>query len=138
MEGKIKKTVSPTGIWLHLNGFLGASPDGLVEDDKVVEIKCLPRYETKLLDSLKDPKNKSKNILFYENSALVVNKTHAFYHQIQGQLYMTNRKSCLLVLYTTKDEPIVQEIMKDIDWEKNLTVLTHFYFNQYIPYIIKF
>ena len=29
-----------TGVWLHESGVLGASPDGLVGDDAVLECKC--------------------------------------------------------------------------------------------------
>lgn len=29
-----------TGLWLHESGVLGASPDGLVGDDSVIECKC--------------------------------------------------------------------------------------------------
>jgi len=39
----IQKTdlqVVETGVWLHECGVLGASPDGLVEDNSVVEAKC--------------------------------------------------------------------------------------------------
>lgn len=138
MEDHIGKTVTPTGIWLHSSGIIGASPDGFVDLDKVVEIKCLPRYEGKLHESLHDPKQKSKNILFYEDSILVVNKTHEFYHQIQGQMYMANRDSCYLVLFTEKDVPVIQIIGKDKDWEPNLSILTNFYFENFIPYIMSF
>ena len=34
------KTVLETGIWLDTSGILGASPDGLVEEDSVLEAKC--------------------------------------------------------------------------------------------------
>jgi YqaJ-like viral recombinase domain len=32
--------VSEAGIFLHKNGYLGASPDGLISVDKILEIKC--------------------------------------------------------------------------------------------------
>ena len=34
------KTVQETGIWLDLSGILGASPDGIVDDESVLEAKC--------------------------------------------------------------------------------------------------
>ena len=37
MSGNI---VIPTGIWLHESGCFGASPDGLVGEDTVLEVKC--------------------------------------------------------------------------------------------------
>ena len=32
--------VRETGLWLHPSGLLGASPDGLISDNKVLEVKC--------------------------------------------------------------------------------------------------
>lgn len=60
IENQLKKKVTSTGIWFHTNGILGASPDGLVDEDKIVEVKCLPRYENCLDDSLRNPKERKK------------------------------------------------------------------------------
>ena len=32
--------VKPSGLWLHNRGLCGASPDGLVDEKKVLEVKC--------------------------------------------------------------------------------------------------
>ena len=37
---KIGLQVVETGVWLHKCGLLGASPDGLVGDNSVLEAKC--------------------------------------------------------------------------------------------------
>ncbi|CAI6358908.1 unnamed protein product [Macrosiphum euphorbiae] len=42
--------VIPTGLWLANNGFLGASPDGLINSDYIVEIKCPWKFRNKALD----------------------------------------------------------------------------------------
>ncbi|CAH3036637.1 unnamed protein product [Pocillopora meandrina] len=34
------KTVQETGLWLDGSGILGASPDGIVDEDSVLEVKC--------------------------------------------------------------------------------------------------
>ena len=34
------KTVQETGIWLDASGIFGDSPDGIVDDETVVEAKC--------------------------------------------------------------------------------------------------
>lgn len=67
----------------------------------------------------------------------MVNKTHEFYDQIQGQMYMKNRNSCVLVLFTKKekDTPIVTTIPKDEGWNKNISIITEFYFEKFIPYV---
>ena len=34
-------SVSPSGLWLHLSGIIGGSPDGIVSSEKLIEVKCL-------------------------------------------------------------------------------------------------
>lgn len=42
-ENQYHKTVRPCGLFIDgVNPFLGASPDGLVDDDKIIEVKCTP------------------------------------------------------------------------------------------------
>lgn len=137
LENAISKKVDPSGIWLHFSRILGASPDGLVGGDKIVEVKCLPKYEGRLENALANDKDKTKNILYkITNESYVINKDHVFYHQMQGQLFMTKRNACFLVLYTKQDKPIIWEVLKDMEWENNIDVLINFYFNNYIPYIM--
>ena len=38
-----------TGVWLHESGVFGASPDGLVGDDAVLECKCPYTHRTKTI-----------------------------------------------------------------------------------------
>lgn len=40
------KTVLETGIWLDASGIIGTSPDGLVDEDSVLEAKCPCTEET--------------------------------------------------------------------------------------------
>ena len=32
--------VKETGIWFHSSGILGASPDGIIDEESVLEVKC--------------------------------------------------------------------------------------------------
>lgn len=41
--------VSPTGMWIDGSGILAASPDGLIGEDAVLEIKCPYKYRTESL-----------------------------------------------------------------------------------------
>ncbi|KAF4513941.1 UNVERIFIED_CONTAM: hypothetical protein B566_EDAN017960 [Ephemera danica] len=53
------KIVRKCGIFISLeHPFLGASPDGLIDDDGLVEVKCLPSVgNAKLMDYARDTKN---------------------------------------------------------------------------------
>lgn len=53
VESHLGVMVEQCGFVLHENGWLGASPDGLI-DDAVIEVKCPHRKEMFSLDSRKD------------------------------------------------------------------------------------
>ena len=76
------------GGFFELTDWIGASPDGLIGEDGLVEIKC-PKYNTMIgyLLTKKVP-------LEYER-------------QIQGQLYVTNRKWCAFVAYHPNLKPLI-------------------------------
>ncbi len=73
--------VDKTGFWLHPTiKWLGVSPDGLVGDDGLVEIKC-PNTTTHI---------------DYLDADVVPTE---YYKQIQCQLWVTNREWCDFVSY---------------------------------------
>ncbi|VEN49574.1 unnamed protein product, partial [Callosobruchus maculatus] len=110
--------VQQTGIWLRTCGYLGGSPDGLVEDYGLVEVKCpfKLRASTSLMHDLKD---KSYILFFNDSNELVLNTNHDYYHQIQGNLWLTNRKICYLVIWTP-NESLIYNISIDNDWATNI------------------
>lgn len=126
-------SVMPTGFWLHECGFLGASPDGLVGNDAIVEVKCPYQYrDSSMMENIKH----SKNYILVADSEgnVTINKNHAYYWQIQGQLYITKRNVCHLVVWTPKELFIV-EVEKE-DFQENILILQQFYLNEYIPFIL--
>jgi len=54
----------------------------------------------------------------------------------QGQLYLTNRKLCYLVIWTP-NQTIITEVEKDPDWFVNLKVLEQFFITKLIPFLIE-
>ena len=126
--------VQPTGVWLTNSGILGGSPDGLIGDDTVVEIKCPFTYRN---DKLSEKfKNDTKYIIYFNDSGEInINPNHNYYHQIQGNLHITKRKKCILCIWTLQ-ETITVEIEYDASWAENLLVLEDFFFKQYLPRII--
>ena len=70
-----------TGFWLHQTvDWLGVSPDRLVGDDGLVEVKC---------------PNTSTHVQYLLNREIPTN----YYNQIQCQLWVTNRAWCDFVSY---------------------------------------
>ncbi|XP_062611462.1 uncharacterized protein LOC134273287 [Saccostrea cucullata] len=143
--------IQKTGIWLHESDALGASPDGLVLHPpdglvlhpplcevsyqtpdaraaipELVEVKC--PYSAASL-SVEDPVHCLKDFyLEFKEDSLHLKTDHAYYHQIQGQLYMCNKNCCDLMVWTPVDCAIIR-IVKDKEWAKNVTVLVDFYFS---------
>lgn len=73
--------VEKTGFWKHpFIQWLGASPDGLVGSDGLVEIKC--------------PNSTTHLEYIFDNEV-----PSAYYNQIQCQLWVTNRDWCDFVSY---------------------------------------
>lgn len=113
-------------------GFLGASPDGFVGSDAIIEVKCPFKYRE--AQHLRDVLDKTYFFYFNENSELVVNKEHIYYHQIQGQLYLTDKNVCHFYCWTPNVSETF-EIEKDLEWEPNLNLLKEFYLTKYINYL---
>lgn len=130
----IKKPILPCGFFLSECGVLGASPDGIVDDDYIVEIKCPYKFRNcKLTEALRD----DRSYVFYYNDMgqLSLNKMHPYYHQVQGQIHLSQRKGCYLCVWTPK-QAICCLILKDVNWCSNMTLMTNFYFDKYIPFLL--
>jgi len=67
---------------------------------------------------------------------LVVNEEHGYYHQIQGQLFLTKRSLCYLVIYVSNDMEYV-EIPRNDSWASNIPKLIEFWDKQVMSSIIQ-
>nr|XP_015929356.2 uncharacterized protein LOC107456093 [Parasteatoda tepidariorum] len=135
-ENATKLSVESSGFWLHPSGLLGASPDGLIKVSdgclKLLEVKCPYTYRNDVLqEKLKGVRN---YILCIENGVYKINKSHDYYHQMQGQMAILNASSTYLVLWTLKST-IIFEVYKDDDWN-HLDMLVDFYVEKWVPYLI--
>ncbi|KAJ8965260.1 hypothetical protein NQ314_004250 [Rhamnusium bicolor] len=125
--------VFSTGLWLEECGYIGASPDGFVGEDALIEVKCPYKYKSV---SLEDALRNDKTYIIYKNEEgdITVNTKHVYWDQIQGQLHITNKEKCFLVVWTPAECEIV-EIPKYKEWEENMDLLKQFYLEKFIPYI---
>ena len=115
-------------------GWLGASPDGRVDDGKhgtgCVEIKALAgNWDSSINDILTLRKG---NFCLHKDEAtseLALKTTHIYYNQCQLQLYVGRDRFnwCDFVLSTRRDI-FVQRIFLNKEWvEKNIPELENFY-----------
>jgi putative phage-type endonuclease len=82
------------GGFFELNTYVGCSPDGLVDKDGQVEIKC-PKYSTHI-KYLLDKKLPSE-----------------YLYQVHGQLYVTGREWSDFIAYHPQLKPLVIRIYPD-------------------------
>jgi len=131
-------SVQLSGLWLHQQGFCGASPDVVVDDVKIVEVKC-PYGATaeNLVDKIRD------SFFLYCNSentvALNLRNTqgHSYYHQIQGNLWLTNREVCDLIVWSPSSV-IILAVERDEHYEEKYpSLFQRLHEEHFIPHFIK-
>jgi hypothetical protein len=158
---EIKKVkVDPCGLFVSLeSGFLGASPDGLVGNNGIIEVKC-PYNEREGMPI--DVVNRSTNKFLYKTtgkikkgeSRIQLIKTCHYYYQVVMQLHVSGRDWCDFIVWTQgPTDPtnvttpyhhlaghiIVTRVFREdcLDiWIKLQAKLTVFWYNDLAPEIV--
>ena len=132
-----------TGFVVHTCGlvvnpslpWLGASPDGLVEDPSekcvgLLEIKCPFTYRFSTVEeACIDPK-------FFEtiaNGQVTLKQDHKHYYQVQGQMALSRVSWCDLVIYTHQNFTIQRIEFNEDFWNDIQSKLTEFFFKYILP-----
>lgn len=92
-----------TEVWLPKSGVLGASPDGLVGDDSVLEWKCPYTHGNET--SLEAVKHKDL-CLGSKYGQYALKTSHAYWDHVQCQMFLAKTKYCYFTVWTTKDAVI--------------------------------
>ena len=102
-ERLMKTKVEETGLWLHpKDAWLGASPDGLVGSDGLLEIKC-PLYQ-------------------------VHDQVPPHYMaQVQGQIECCDRPYCDFLSWTAGHQRLIRVYRSEAYWEWLHRILTNFW-----------
>lgn len=91
------------GLYVPLERqYLGASPDGILGDETLIEIKCPYSSRNEQISDVTVP-----NLYYDHNNKLQLKSTSPYYYQIQGQLYCCNRQYCNLIIYTYSDMVVI-------------------------------
>jgi putative phage-type endonuclease len=97
-----KMVVVKNGGFFVMNEYVGASPDGLVGIDGLIEIKC-PAYHTHI-------------------DYLLKKKVPAdYYCQMQGQMFVTGRQWCDFVSYHPNLPILILRVERDEEFIKELS-----------------
>lgn len=112
--------------------FLGASPDGITEENHLVEIKKIVLKDDELL---KDAVCRL-GIFKKHGTELVINKSHQYFYQIQQQLFCSKQTVCHFVV-SNGVEIYTDLILFDSSfWNEVLPKLEQFYFENIFPEIV--
>ncbi|XP_063436162.1 uncharacterized protein LOC134717599 [Mytilus trossulus] len=132
-EKKFQMKCQPCGLFISADKpFLGASPDALIGDDCVVEVKC--PYTGR--DESIVPGVNFSFLEYDKDNNITLKKSSNYYDQIQGQLFLSNREHCYFIVYTFKDL-FVEKIGINHDYCVGclLPKLELFYSKHFRPYI---
>lgn len=138
MEKLLNIKILDCGLFIdEFNYFLGATPDGLVNNDGLAEIKC--PYSA--ADMTPEEGIKKKKITCWKTdkngTALELKKNHKWFYQIQGQLNICQKDYCVFAVWTRKG--LKHEIIKrDAHIWTNIMLpkLEQFFFNCYVPELV--
>jgi predicted phage-related endonuclease len=124
-----KVPVRKCGFMLHPDyDFIGASPDGLVGEHSVLEIKCLHTLRGQ---------DTRPEWLWVEDGLFRLKETHPYYYQIQGELMCSEKENCVLVVYhqmarqcriytvfVARNQTFINKMIQDLTafWERYYTV----------------
>ena len=112
--------------------FLAASPDGVVSDGSLIEVKCpFNGRNTKIKTGKLFP------WLEERDGHLMLKKNHDYFFQVQGQLKIAQRKSCYFVTYTHCDVVIENIAFDEEFYDKMFLRLCNFYSDHYLPTVAK-
>lgn len=114
-------TVSKAGLIVgkFTDGFLGASPDGIVTDPTAVESKGI--LEKKYIQTEKDESLEDallrKHICAKHEDGVHINCNHKYYYQIQQGMYLTETKWADFVVQGTQTTSIyIERVKHDNVW----------------------
>lgn len=112
--------------------FLAASPDAIVNDITVLEVKCPYSARHSVIDDITVP------YLVMNNDVLYLRDNHDYYFQVQGQLLCTGKEYCDFVVYTQLDMKTIRIKRNDIFISTMTTKLTDFYNNHFMKALLDY
>ena len=130
LSAKLNIRINRCGLFIDKEfPFLGATPDGIY-DGGIVEVKC----PSSAKNMSPDVAIREKKIKFWKvdsDGNILVNKSHPWHYQVQGQLRITGADKCIFCVWTG-DNSLKEEVIERDDqfWkEKMEPKLVHSYYN---------
>ena len=130
-----KLEVTKCGLFVDVdNGFLAGTPDGLIGEETLVEVKCPYRGREHKIT----PDPDEFPFLEYREGQLKLKKLHPYMYQVQGQMAVCKREQSYFVTFTLCD--LHYELIKfdsEFYQQEMFPCLQHFFTEHYKPAIVK-
>ena len=129
--------VCECGIFLSSSfPYLATSPDGIISLDDtsfgLVEVKCpFKHWKSTIEEACGDASFSLANT----DSGVILEKTHAYYYQVTGQLALTGAQFCDFVVWTEIDMHIERISLDAVLWDDKFNPGT---FLLYMPWVKNF
>ena len=131
--------VKQAGLYLFVCGFLGSSPDGIIETKAggkgVLEVKCPWKHRDNTIDKIIEVElnGKEEKGGFYLTSEKKLTVNHNYWHQVQAEMVAVGVNWAHFVVWTTQGMEIVL-VNRDNNWEQYfLPILKQFYLHELMP-----
>ena len=103
---------------------LASSPDGIVDDNLIIEVTCPYSAKDKDIDAI--------TVLYQyylsgQDGSMELKSNHNYYYQVQGQLAINNAKACDFIVFTQTDIKIIRIGRDEKFIEAMLSNLASFY-----------
>ena len=134
LEGE-ELTIREAGFRVAEKGFLGASVDRIATDasGRQILVELKNPDNTWEFQSITDIPQKQKCLVRSACGQVELSKTHSFYTQIQGQMFVYGTDCCDFVL-CTKHTMLIERVPRNDNFIAHMTEkLESFYDNVYLP-----
>lgn len=119
--------VKECGLIIHpSHHYLAATPDGLVGNTHILEIKCPYRGREKKIEPGKD-----FPFIEMQQKQLVLKITAKYYDQVQGQMAVTGRSKAFFVVYTFVDLKCISVDFDEHFWTNSMLPKLSLFFDKY-------
>ncbi|CAK6972964.1 uncharacterized protein LOC125246229 isoform X2 [Scomber scombrus] len=128
-----------SGLWLSPKWpYMGASPDGMVRCDchgtGICEIKCPHNQRDEI--NLRMCAGTPGFCLLNDGDDVKLDRSHAYYSQVQGQLHVVGADYCDFVVWNRNDM-FVERIVPDFEfWEDAIPKAETFFRNCILPEVL--
>jgi hypothetical protein len=128
--------VRNSGLWVSLeHNELCGSPDGLIDDDGVLEIKC--PYSARDFETMQEASRKHQIGLKYDKDGNPqLPRSHKYFYQIQAQMYVTGRIFCDFVVWSRQDLVCIRVPRDESYIREKVTKVLEFYKEYILPELV--